>query len=90
MDLSLLNVSPVLTLLAIGTVAGVVEGVKRLFDKDYRIFAVILSSGLVGGLLGLLLPFNEVLGMSVVMGIVIGFSATGYVTIAQGIGKESY
>lgn len=88
MDLSLLNVSPILALLAIGTVAGIVEAIKRLFDKDYRTFTVILASGVVGALLGLLLPFNEALGMSVVMGTVIGFSATGYVTIVQDFGKS--
>lgn len=88
MDLSLLNVSPILSLLAIGTIAGIVEGIKRLFDKDYKAFTIILASGIVGALLGLILPFNDGLGLSVVMGTVIGFSTTGYVTIVQNIGEK--
>lgn len=88
MDLSLLNIDPVLALLAIGTIAGVVEGIKRLFDKDYKASGIILASGVVGGLLGLLLPFNETPALSVVMGLVIGFSTTGYVTIVQNVGGK--
>lgn len=88
MDLAVLEISPVLMLLTLGTVAGVVEGIKRLFDKDYRTFAIILASGIVGALLGLLLPFNNDLPMSVIIGTVVGFSATGYVTIVQNFGKK--
>ena len=88
MDLTLLNISPVLSLLAIGTVAGVVEGVKRLLEGDKHAALIILTSGIVGALLGLILPFNETLGLSIVMGAVIGFSATGYVTIVQNVGEK--
>lgn len=88
MDITILDISPVLIALAIGTVAGVIEGIKRVFDKDWKAATIILASGVVGGLLGLLLPFNEALGMSVVMGLVVGFSATGYVTIVQNIGEK--
>lgn len=88
MDLSALGISPVLLLLTVGTVAGVVEGVKRAFDADWRAFTIILASGIIGGLLGLLLPFSEELWMSVIIGVVVGFSATGYITIAQDFGKN--
>lgn len=88
MDLSTLGVATPLLVLALGTVAGVVEGVKRAFDKDLKAFVTILASGIVGGLLGFVLPFDAELGTSVVMGLVIGFSATGYITIFQNIGKD--
>lgn len=88
MDLTSLNIPTVLFILAIGTVAGVVEGIKRLFDKDWKVAAVIGASGVIGGLLGLILPFNAEIGMSIVTGVVIGFSATGYVTIIQNFGKD--
>lgn len=83
------NIPPELLILALGAVAGVVEGVKRVAQKDLTALAIILSSGATGGLLGLLLPLNPELGISIVTGIVVGFSATGYVTIAQDIGKNS-
>lgn len=86
MDISTLNLSPVLLLLAIGTITGVVECIKRFYDGDTEAGAIIIASGVIGALLGGLLPFNADFWMSVIIGIVVGFSATGYVTLAKKAG----
>ena len=62
----------------IGSVAGVVELIKRAFDKDWKACAIILGAALVGGLVSLAVP-----EIGVLAGVVYGLSASGYVTIAQ-------
>lgn len=62
----------------IGSVAGVVELIKRAFDKDWKACAIILGAALVGGLVSFAVPEIDVLA-----GVVYGLSASGYVTIAQ-------
>jgi hypothetical protein len=60
-------------------VVGLVELVKRLFDRDYRGAIIILGATVIGALCGY---FNvEVQG--VVQGIVVGLGAAGVVTVAQ-------
>lgn len=66
--------------LLIGLVAGVVELIKRAFDKDWRAVAIILGAGITGGVASLLLPVD------LVAGIVAGLAASGYITLAQNIG----
>lgn len=65
-----------------GLVTGVVELIKRIFDKDWRAVATIIASALVGGAGGLVLGVNFLIGM------VFGLAASGYITIAQNIGKK--
>ena len=65
-----------------GLVAGVVELIKRIFDKDWRAMATIIAAALVGGAGGLVFGINFLIGM------VFGLSASGYITIAQNIGKK--
>lgn len=77
------------TIIMLGMVAGVVEFVKRLCafiakdTKEWQSCAVIACAGITGALTAL------ALGISPLMGAVIGFSASGYITIAQNIGKRS-
>lgn len=65
-----------------GLVAGVVELIKRIFDKDWRATATIIAAALVGGLGGLVFGTNFLVGM------VFGLAASGYITIAQNIAKK--
>lgn len=74
------TLEPMTALVLLGMVAGVVELIKRAFDKDWRAVATIIGAGLVGALVGLALGANPL------MGAVIGFAASGYITIAQNVG----
>lgn len=83
------NLDPVTAFIMLGMVAGVVELVKRLFDaiknKDadaLRAVFIIVGAGLAGILTALLLAINPLIGA------VVGFAASGYVTIAQNIGDN--
>lgn len=77
------DLDPVVAVIMLGMVAGVVELVKRLFDKDWRATAIIVGAAVAGALTALLLSVNPLIGA------VVGFAASGYVTIAQNIGKDS-
>lgn len=74
------TLEPMTALILLGMVAGVVELIKRAFDKDWRAVATIIGAGLVGSLVSLALGANPL------MGAVIGFAASGYITIAQNVG----
>ena len=65
-----------------GLVTGIVELIKRIFDKDWRAVATIVAASLVGGAGGLVFGVNFLIGM------VFGLAASGYITIAQNIGKN--
>ena len=65
-----------------GLVAGVVELVKRVFDRDWRAAVTIVLAGIVGGLGALYM------GTDFLAGVVFGLAASGFVTIAQNIGKN--
>lgn len=77
------QLEPMMAVILIGMVAGVVELIKRAFDKDWRSCAIILGAGITGALTGL------ALGADPLMGAVVGLSASGYITIAQNVGKDS-
>lgn len=70
-------------ILLVGAVAGVVELIKRAFEKDWRVVITIIGAGLIGGVLSL---FPEI-GFSLLTGIVGGLSASGFITIGQNIGN---
>lgn len=74
------QLEPMTALILLGMVAGVVELIKQAFDKDWRAVATIIGAGVVGALTGLALGANPL------MGAVIGFAASGYITIAQNVG----
>lgn len=80
--MEVLELDPVITFIMLGMVAGVVELVKRAFAKDWKAAAIIIGAGLAGGLTALLFSINPLAG------IVVGFAASGYVTIAQNIGDN--
>lgn len=80
--MEILGLSALATAVLTGLVAGVVELVKRAFDKDWRAVVTIILAGLVGGLGALYM------GTDFLAGIVFGFAASGFVTIAQNIGKN--
>lgn len=87
--MEVLNLDPVTAFIMLGMVAGVVELVKRLFDaiknKDadaLRAVFIIVGAGVAGTLTALLLAINPLIGA------VVGFAASGYVTIAQNIGDN--
>ena len=65
-----------------GLCMGTVEFIKRLFDKDWKAAVTIFVCGLVGGLAGM------AMGINMLQGIAYGLAATGYITLAQNIGKN--
>ena len=80
MDLSILGIEPVTALLLTGFVIGFVELAKAVYDKEWRRAIVIGIAGLAGGIVA---PF---IGISIIIGIVAGFAASGAVTLVQNIG----
>ena len=67
----------------LGMVAGVVEVIKRAFEKDWKAVAIILGAAVTGALVGLAISINPLIGA------VVGLSASGFITIAQNFGKDS-
>lgn len=70
------------TAILLGMVAGVIELIKRAFDKDWRAVAIIIGAGATGALVGLLISVNPLIGA------VVGLAASGYITIVQNIGHD--
>lgn len=66
----------------LGMVAGAVEVIKRAFEKDWKAVAIILGAAVTGALVGLAISINPLIGA------VVGLSASGFITIAQNIGKD--
>lgn len=79
--MEILGLSTLATIVLTGLVAGGTELIKRLFDKDWRAAVTIVVAAIIGGLGGL------VFGVNFLVGMVFGLAASGYVTIAQNIGK---
>ena len=69
--------------LIITIVAGFVEMVKALFDRNFRVAVIVAVSGIVGGVLGAF----AIEGLNFWYGLMAGFSASGAITIAQNIGS---
>lgn len=79
--MEILGLSTLAAVVLTGLVAGGTELIKRLFDKDWRAAVTIVVAAIIGGLGGLVFGANFLVGM------VFGLAASGYVTIAQNIGK---
>ena len=77
------DLDPVAAAILLGMVAGVIELIKRAFEKDWKAVAIIAGAGITGALVGLLISVNPLIGA------VVGLAASGYITIAQNIGKDS-
>lgn len=76
------DLDPVAAAILLGMVAGVIECIKRAFKKDWKAVAVILGAGITGALTALAIAINPLIGA------VVGFAASGFVTIAQNIGHD--
>lgn len=79
----LLGVDAMTAVIITGVVMGTVELIRRLFAKDWQAAAIVLSSAVVGGVAG------AILGLMPLQGIAFGLAASGYITLAQRIGKDS-
>lgn len=76
------TLEPMTAIIMLGMIAGIVELIKQAFDKEWRACVIIIGAGITGALTAL------ALGASPLMGAVVGFAASGYITIAQNVGKE--
>ena len=77
------DLDAITTAILLGMVAGVIELIKRAFEKDWRAVAIILGAGVTGALVGMLISVNPLIGA------VVGLAASGYITIAQNIGHDA-
>lgn len=77
------ELEPVVAAILLGMVAGVIEMIKRAFDKDWKSVSIIAGAGATGALVGL------AIGISPLIGAVVGFAASGYITIVQNIGDNN-
>lgn len=77
------NLDPVTAAILLGMVAGVVELIKRAFDKDWKAVCIITGAGVTGLLVSLAIGVNPLL-----IGAVVGLASSGFITIAQNIGKH--
>ncbi len=76
------NISPLAVMLLGFAIAGVIELIKRLFDKDYRAATIIVGSAIVGALLA---PFAG--DVNWFQGLLIGLQASGLITTVSYITK---
>lgn len=81
--MEILNIEPTTAVIMLGMIAGVIELIKRIFKKDWRAVAIIAGAGITGALVAL--PLN----IEPLVGAVVGFASSGFITIAQNIGKEA-
>ena len=77
------NLDAITTAVILGMVAGVIEMIKRAFDRDWKAVAIIIGAGVAGAITGLLLQISPLIGA------VVGLAASGYITIAQNIGHSA-
>lgn len=76
------NLDPISAAILLGMVAGVVELIKRAFDKDWKAVSTIVGAGITGALVALAIQINPLIGA------VVGLASSGFITIAQNIGKN--
>lgn len=80
----ILGLDTMTAIILTGLVMGGAELIKRLFDKDWRAAITIAVSAIIGGVAG------AVLGIMPIQGIAYGLAASGYIALAQNIGKKAY
>lgn len=80
--MDIFNLDPIVAAILIGLVSGTVECIKRIFEKDWKAVAIIIGAGVAGALTGLALAINPLIGA------VVGLAASGFITIAQNVGKD--
>lgn len=82
------DLDPMTVTIFLGMVAGIVEFLKHAWSAifedwhEWRTCAIIAAAGITGALTSL------GMGADILMGAVIGFAASGYITIAQNVGKK--
>lgn len=76
------TLEPITAVILVGMVAGVIEIIKRAFEKDWKAVATIIGAGVAGGVTIFILGGNPLTGITV------GLATSGYVTIAQNFGKS--
>ena len=76
------DLDAVTAVILLGMVAGVIELIKRAFEKDWKAVAIIAGAGITGALVGWAISINPLIGA------VVGLSASGFITIAQNIGHD--
>lgn len=81
--MEIFDLNPIAATVMLGMVAGVVELIKRLFKKDWQAVATILGAGCAGALVALPFAINPLIGA------VVGLASSGYITLAQNIGKKA-
>lgn len=81
--MEILNIEPTTAVIMLGMIAGVIELIKRAFKKDWRAVAIIAGAGIAGALVALPLSISPLVGA------VVGFASSGFITLAQNIGKEA-
>ena len=81
--MEIFHLEPLTAVILLAMVAGVVELIKRAFAKDWKSCAIIAGAGITGCLVALPLAINPLIGA------VVGFASSGFITIAQNIGKDS-
>lgn len=80
--MEVIGITGVTAVILTGFVMGGVELVKRAFKKDWQTVAIILVAGTLGGVGGLYT------GVDFLAGIVYGFAASGFITLAQNVGDN--
>lgn len=80
--MEIFGLDPMTVAILLGMVAGVIELIKRAFEKDWKAVAVITGAGITGLLVGWLIGINPLIGA------VVGLAASGYITIVQNVGKD--
>lgn len=71
------------TAILLGMVAGIIEMIKRAFEKDWKAVAIIAGAAAAGALTSIPLSISPLIGA------VVGLAASGYITIVQNIGHDT-
>lgn len=78
----ILGLDAMSALILTGLVMGASELIKRLFAKDWKAAVTIFVAAIIGAIAG------PMMGIMVLQGMAYGLAASGYVTLAQNIGKR--
>ena len=78
----ILGLDAMSALILTGLVMGASELIKRLFAKDWKAAVTIFVATIIGAIAG------PMMGIMVLQGMAYGLAASGYVTLAQNIGKR--
>lgn len=86
--MEIFNIDPVVMAVMLGMVAGLVEFIRHAWTgiftdwKEWKTCLIIAVAGGTGAITAAMMGLNPLVGA------VVGFAASGYVTIAQNVGKK--